>query len=199
MTVFATSAFPSIDYLSLLCRSDFPCIDLGEKYVKQTWRNRYSILTGNGVLPLTIPVIKPNGTKTLSADILVSPEINWRRDHWRALQSAYSSSPYFEHYSAEIEHLLFQKTEKLWEFNETILQAFKNWLELPFSSTYSHQYLENPITDFRDFTFPSNPKTYQQVLFQQSAFVPNLSSLDALFCLGPMARNIILPETLNSK
>jgi len=81
LTVFPTSLFPSIAYLKAICGAESPVIDLGEHYVKQTQRNRYSVLSANGPLDLSIPVIRPNGNKTLTGSIEVSEDLGWRRDH----------------------------------------------------------------------------------------------------------------------
>ena len=194
MTVFPTSYFPSVAYLKAICRAESPVIDLGEHYVKQTQRNRYSVLSANGPLDLSIPVIRPNGNKTLTGLIEVSEDLGWRRDHWRSITAAYSSSPYFEHYESEIQALVFQKTKLLSDFNFSALRFLQSTLQLEFEYISSPDYMEHPEIDFRYFNFPSDSQTYQQVMFGQEAFVSNLSVLDALFCLGPMARNLITTE-----
>ncbi len=198
MSVFATSYFPSSEYLKEMCCAENPIVDLGEHYIKQTFRNRCSILTSNGMQNLSIPVVKPDGNKTRTKDILVTQDLNWRRDHWRTIKAAYSSAPYFEHYETEIKNLVFQETEKLWEFNQNIMKQLISWLELPLSYTYSEKFIELSNSDFRDFQFEKINKTYTQVLFNQDEFFAELSILDSLFCLGPLARNLIF-NSIDSK
>lgn len=167
-------------------------IDLGEHYVKQTQRNRCSIHTANGTQDLSIPVIRPHGSKTSTGTVLVSDEMGWRRDHWRSITAAYAYAPYFEHYADDIQNLIFQKTKPLHIFNQNCMDYVAKQLDLTFTLSVSTSFLENPVSDYRTFEFDSTPIPYQQVLFNDPQFVANLSILDALFCLGPMARKLIL-------
>jgi WbqC-like protein family len=198
MTVVATTYFPTCAYVKTLCKNEEVVMDLGEHYVKQTLRNRCSILTSLGVQNLSIPVIRPNGNKSITKDILVSDEVNWRRDHWRTIKAAYSSAPYFEHYGEEVERLIFQRTPELYKFNINILNQIKNWLTLPFEIQLSATYIESTIVDKRSFIFDSIDQSYLQIFSDNNQFYPNLSILDALFCLGPMARNQIIEPLVHS-
>jgi hypothetical protein len=192
VSAFATSYFPSIGYLKSICAAENTLIDLGEHCKKQTERNRCSILTSNGLQHLTVPIIRPNGNKSATAEIKISYVEAWERDHCRAITAAYAHAPYFEHYSKEIFSIIGSKSDKLIDLNTLILNQLKVWFELPMDAKLSETYLESPETDFRDFQFDALDKTYIQVDFGQPTFVPNLSILDALFCLGPMARNLII-------
>ena len=192
MTVFATSYFPSAHYLKALCESENPVIDLGEHYTKQTERTRASIWTANKLHRLSIPVIKPFGNKTAVKDIKLSFAENWKRDHCRAIEAAYSSSPYYEHYAYEVFELINSDVEVLFEFNQQILMTIKKWLDLPINPTFSSIYVENKNIDYKDFRFDFNSKNYIQVDFGQKEFIENLSILDAIFCLGPLTRKLII-------
>ena len=59
---------PPVEYLSAIYRNDNIIIDIGEHYVKQTYRNRCSIATANGVQDLSVPVCK-NEKATAMKDI----------------------------------------------------------------------------------------------------------------------------------
>ncbi len=171
--------------------SEIPMIDYGEHYVKQTYRNRFTVLSAGGKKDLSIPVIRPKGNKTPTLEILVSPEMNWKRDHWRTLLAGYSSAPYFEHYQEEVKNLIFQPNEKLVKFNENCLSYIDSVLALGLKYDVSTVFIEEAKSDFRNFNFEPNELHYKQVQFDQKGFEPNLSILDALFCLGPMARTLI--------
>lgn len=192
MTVFPTSYFPTIAYLKALCKEPDPVLDLGEHYVKQTYRNRCTVLSSNGKQDLSIPVIRPNGNRTATKEAIVSDELGWRRDHFRCLKAGYSSSPYFDHYASEIEDLIFQKTSLLIDFNANCLSFISRALQLEVHPNKSLEYLEEVDNDYRTFNFENSEIPYQQVLFSSSHFTPSLSVLDALFCIGPMTRKLIL-------
>jgi len=178
--------------LKALCEAENPVIDLGEHYKKQTERTRANLLTSNGINRLTIPVIRPFGNKTSIKDVQISFVETWKRDHCRSIEAAYASSPYFEHYANEIFELINSNIDTLHEFNHSILLKIINWLELPINLNYSKKYIENQTKDYREFNFKYKPTNYIQVDFGQTEFIDNLSVLDALFCLGPMTRKLII-------
>lgn len=191
ISVFSSSYFPSIHYLRALCESKNPLIDIGEHCEKQTERTRATILSSNGIQKLTIPVIRPFGNKTATKDVQISFVEPWQRNHCRAIETAYAAAPYYEDYANVIFELINSKKNKLAQFNEMILEEIISLLELPISPKTSTEYIENQINDFRNFDFNYICMPYIQVDFSKNEFYENLSILDALFCLGPMARKLI--------
>lgn len=192
ISAFSTVYFPTINYLRAFCEADNPVIDLGEHCTKQTERVRASILTANGVQKLSVPIIRPNGNKTSVKDIRISYVEDWERDHWRTIKTAYGSSPYFEDYSDKIYAWIHSKKESLFELNNLIFSEITVLLELPIEQKFDFNYIDNPTNDYRDFDYNCIELPYHQVDFGQTEFIPNLSMLDALFCVGPMARKLII-------
>ena len=116
-SVFPTAYFGSIAYYRALAAFDSVEIEAEETYPKQTIRNRTLINTSNGDLRLSIPVEKPKGSKSKSGEVTISDRSKWRAEHWRAIKSAYSSAPYFDHYGVEVEELIFSQESNLIAFN----------------------------------------------------------------------------------
>jgi DNA modification methylase len=174
------------------------CIrDRFEHFPKQTIRNRYEIKSANGRTRLTIPVIKPSGSKTNTKDILISDKENWQQVHWRSLIGAYSAAPYFEHYKSDIEQLIFSKEKYLVDFNLKIIEFFSDTWDLQISPELTTEYHHLYENDFRNNEFDKseleNNSSYIQVLFKKSNnFVTNLSLIDLLFCEGPIGRKILI-------
>ena len=87
----------------------------------------------------------------------------------------------------------------LYQFNLRIHQRIVAWLQLPieydFTSSYS---IELPKES--DFRMKFNNRIeevdyqYQQVFSPNEKFEGDLSILDAIFNLGPMARNIVMTD-----
>lgn len=128
-------------------------------------------------------------------EVEISDQTDWRKIHWKAIESAYSSAPFFDHYGREVEELIYQKEKNLIQFNLNIMQRIDQWLDLNGNYTCSQTYVsENIGTDLRlsDFTQQEPIKSYYQVFDPTGAFVPNLSILDLLFCEGPLARNWLI-------
>ena len=96
-------------------------IDIHSNYIKQTYTNRCSILTTNGIQDLTIPIIKPK-EKTPIKDIQISTHDNWQQLHWRTIQSAYNSTPFFEYFCDDYAPFYQKKWSFLLDFNLEIQQ-----------------------------------------------------------------------------
>lgn len=192
--VFPTTYFGSIAYFKELCRYEKVSIEVMETYPKQTLRNRTLINTANGHLRLTVPVEKPHGSKSLTGTINVSDKSKWRSEHWRAIKSAYSSAPYFDHYGMEIEELLNLDFTNLVAYNTVLTQRILKWLDIEVELTSTDEFIFSPEKDYRysfDKIEESKP-TYIQV-FNEDPFTDSLSIIDAIFCEGPLARNLLLP------
>jgi len=195
-SVFPTAYFGSIAYFRELVRAQKVLIEAKEHFVKQSVRTRCDILVSNGLRHLSVPVIKKNGNKTVMEDVEISFTDNWQNDHWRTIESAYSSAPFFEHYGEEVKALIFSNEENLMRFNEKITNTVLAWMSIDFISLdYTIEYAQSE-SDFRAFPFDDrlNTKKYTQVFEAENGFIPNLSILDLIMNDGPMARRWLLSE-----
>ncbi len=195
LTRFPIAYWGSIYYFQELVKAKSVVFEVFETYQKQTYRNRCSILTANGVKDLSIPVIRTKGSKSLTNEINIDYSQNWQKDHWGAISSSYASSPFFEHYSSDIQRLIFQKTDSLIEYNQQILEFILSALELPILFSYSRSFektVEKDKLNHFDSRTSQQDYFYQQVFTSKNNFVSNLSVLDALMNLGPMTRKILL-------
>lgn len=194
--LFPTVYFGNLRYFIEFSKYYEVTIEAKEHFPKQSYRNRCEILTANGIQSLTVPVIKSNGSKTATENILISNKEDWRKDHWKAIESAYSSAPFFDHYDIEVKELIYQKEENLLKFNQNILKRITLWLDLPteiqfstdFTPFISNQDLRTVLSSKHQTDFCSNI-SYQQVFGIE--FQDNLSILDAIFCIGPMSRKLL--------
>lgn len=172
-------------------------VDANDTYKKQSYRNRQEILSANGKQALSIPVIRPNGSSTPSKDVLISNVEQWQKDHWKAIESAYKHAPYFWYYGDQVKDLIFQEEESLVKFNQNIQQAILRFLSLEHEIIHDNN--APSITSADDNRVILNDKKqkytsppYIQVFSDKMDFEPNLSVLDALMNLGPMARMLII-------
>lgn len=195
MTLLPIAYFPSIHYLKVYLSKQNSVLEIHENFIKQSIRNRCEILTGNGVLRLSVPIVHASGMKIKTKDILIDHEKKWQLNHWRAIKSAYASAPFFEDYEQAIYELIFAKDEFLIDKNKRILEFLFSVLEIDETIHYSTDFKINAEYDYRKTDFLNHAyqvKEYQQVFSYGKTFTANLSVLDLLMNEGPFMRKWIL-------
>ena len=191
--------FPPILQYALMAEGKPVCFEQMETFPKQTFRNRCDIMTATGKTSLVVPVSRPRGNHTRTAEIRISFREPWQRTHWRALQASYNSSPYFAYYTGKIEPLIFQKEEVLLQFNHHIINELNILLGIRADISYTENYIKSSdaATDFRTLISPKKAFTqsifpaYPQVFSHLHGFIPGLSILDLLFNLGPESKQYL--------
>ncbi len=188
--LLSTAYFPPVEYFSLIRGAEKVLIEKEENYIKQTYRNRCRILSSNGPVNLSVPVMKTL-PKTLLKDIAIDYSKRWQQVHIRALYSSYGRSPYFMFYSEGFEKILAKKHRFLLDLNTELLNECLNILKLErvIAFTSSFSMTADAVNDFR---YCISPKTFSEYkckpymqVFTTGNFVPGLSVLDLLFNLGP--------------
>ena len=178
-------------------------IERYDHYIKQTYRNRCNIMGANGILPLSIPVLKGQAHKTYVRDIRIDYNKKWQKLHWRSMESAYRHSPFFEFYMDEFYPFYEQRFEFLIDFNAALLELVLQSLEIENTLNYSREFIDAGIVDYADYRETIHPKrdlssdplfvplSYQQVFLERLGFKANLSIIDLLFNEGPNARLVL--------
>lgn len=191
VVLLSTAYLPPIYYLSEILDSDTILIEKHENFVKQSYRNRCDIVTANGKLSLSIPLIK-QADKELISEKKISYAENWQKQHWRAISSAYKNSPYFEFFEDDFKPFYEHKFEFLFDFNSQLLKTILHILRVKKTILFTEEYQSsvNHIMDLRslsDINKTANEakqKSYYQVFDDKHGFLPNLSCIDALFNVG---------------
>ena len=191
--VLPLNYFGSIRYFQELLRPQ-SVIDIHEHYIKQTGRSRCEILSANGRIHLSVPVSKPHGSKTIIKDVEVSYNTDWQRVHWRAIESAYASSAFFDDYAFDIERLIFSGQKTLMGLDLASIQLVNSWLDLELDYHCSENFLEGlNINDLRNVELDStSTPRYYQLFSSSDNFESGLSILDLIFSEGPMARKWLI-------
>jgi hypothetical protein len=192
--LLSTAYFPPTYYISLIYRAESILIETEENYLKQTYRNRFSILTANGSSSLTVPVLTESLKKNLIKDVKIDYSKRWQQVHLRALISSYKSSAYFEYYFDDIERIISSKPEYLLDLNLNSLSivlkitgvntaiGYTGTFEPVLGSDHDFRYLISPKKEIPGIF---SLKEYYQVFSNKFGFVPGLSILDLIFNLGP--------------
>jgi len=181
-----------ISYYVQLNRYEKNWIEVCDNYQKQSYRNRCVIAATDGPLPLTVPVVKPEGGKVQMREVKISDHGNWRHLHWNALQSAYRNSPFFEYYADDFAPFYEKKWEFLADFNEELCHLLCRLIDIQpvMNRTSAYHPVLDDVDDYRERIHPrlpsvSNVKPYYQVFRDRLGFLPDLSIVDLLFNMGP--------------
>lgn len=190
-----------VQYYSKLFRARKVHIEIHDTYQKQSYRNRCLIAGANGILPLSIPIEKPEVGKDTMKDIRISDHGNWRHLHWNAMVSAYNSTPFFDYYRDDFQSFYEKKYTYLLDFNEELRLLICRLLDIHPSVTYTEHFVESiPMhtMDFRETIHPKSnrrkadpdfrPIPYYQVFLDKYGFIENLSIIDLLFNMGNESR-----------
>jgi WbqC-like protein family len=184
----------NITYYSTLFKSSN--IELGayEQHQKSSFSNRCYIAGANGLITLSIPLIKGRNQKTPVNEIEIDNQQKWQIKHWRAIESSYMRSPWFEYYKDDLKGFYQKEYKYLFDWNKDLLVYILkklNWNgELMTSTIYDPLAIEK--IDDRNKIVPKNylefqTKKYPQVFEEKLGFLPNLSIIDLLFCCGKSA------------
>lgn len=168
--------------------------EVEDNYQKQTYRNRTYICTDRGKHLMSIPIVhvgKNNGRQKYK-DVVLDNSSPWQRQHWRTLETAYRTSPFFEFYEDDLRPLFTTSFDLLLDFNFKTIETVFECLQLEMPKATSTAYEEFP-TNQTDYRFLVNAKTteepsmepYVQVFGDRHGFIPNMSILDLLFNMGP--------------
>jgi len=187
--------FGSIAQYVAIAKFDNIVFENQDNYQKQTYRNRTYIYGANGKLLLTIPIkhIGKEG-RQLYKDVKIENDFEWQTLHWKSLETAYRTSPFFEYYEDELVHLFEKKKTFLLDFNYECMQTMHNCLQIESGFTKTTEYIKTPenSVDLRTLVTAKKEKsydfdTYIQVFSEKHGFLPNLSILDLLFNEGTNA------------
>ncbi len=196
-TLLSTAYLPDLFYLSQVVNHEVVLLEHHEHYVKQTHRNRCDILSSSGAQRLSIPLIQKSDKELISQKRISYAE-KWQHQHWRTITTAYKNSPYFEFFEHEFKPFYETEYEFLFEYNTALLKTILNILRIKKEIRYTHIYdpAPNAISDMRNINFQGTDRQfasvpYYQVFKNKIGFVPNLSSMDALFHIGLETTNLL--------
>ena len=196
---------PNLEFFVALLGQNELLLDLDGKYEKQSYRNRTTILLANKVETLSVPVHSGGGSKAFR-DIRIDQNQKWKNVHLRGIQSAYGKAPYFEYYFPYIKDVYDRNAMFLVDLDLELLTVCLKLLGMKIILKEIAQVeLQHNAVDIRgilnskrDFATREiyQPQPYPQLFGVD--FVPNLSILDLLFCMGPESQDVLLKSQKKS-
>ena len=179
-------------------------LEVHGNYQKQTYRNRTYIAHNNGKLLLNIPIKhRKDGIRQQMKSVIIENDFPWQSHHWKSIQTAYRTSPFFEYYEDELQPLFTEPSYNLLDLNLNIFNLLLGLLgiSVPVSKTETYE-LTPKIQDLRGLIEVKSNKgfsfaPYTQVLQSHHGFLPNLSVLDLIFNEGPASLNYLESQEIS--
>ena len=199
--------FPSISHFVAMAQSEKIVFEMEDNFQKQTNRNRTYIYSPNGVQLLNIPVKHSKQIHQKTKDIKIENDFDWQKQHFKSLEAAYRSSPFFEYFEDEIRPIFEKKHIFLLDLNFEAMNIVSKCLRMQFeyetTTEYFHEVDSNTILDFRTLADgkkdESQFEVYTQVFEEKHGFLNNLSILDLLFNEGRYALDYLKNQKLVQK
>ncbi|CAM1349312.1 WbqC family protein [Tenacibaculum halocynthiae] len=203
MALFIPTYFAPIAQYSKISQCDSVTFEFEDNFQKQTYRNRCYIYGANGKLSLNIPVKhKQSEGRKKTKDAMVENEFPWQQQHFKSLQSAYHTSPFFEFYEDDIHKIFSKKYSFLHDVVVDTHLFVADALQISESYSKTTCYDDTAEEDFRSLAIAKKGikvemDTYIQMFDDKHGFIPNLSILDLLFMEGPNAISFLEKISLN--
>ncbi|MFY8214942.1 MAG: WbqC family protein [Flavobacterium sp.] len=192
-SLFLPTYFPSVSHFVALAQADGILFEVEDHFQKQTNRNRTYIYSPNGLQLLNIPVKHSKERHQVAKDVKIEWAFDWQKQHYKSLEAAYRTSPFFEYYEDKLMPIFQHKPTFLLDLNFTAMEIVFSCLGLPYVFEKTTEYFHER-QDVHDFRYLANGKkdhsqfeVYPQVFAEKHGFIPNLSVLDLLFNEGRFA------------
>jgi hypothetical protein len=191
---------PPVAFFQLCGQSSAIELDQHEHYTKGSYRNRCTIAAANGPLALSVPLQKGKHQQRPIREARISYDFDWQHQHLEGIRSAYGRAPFFEHYAEGLFPLLEKRQAYLFDFNLELLHFLLAALQMEVGVGLSQGYAPSgALSEGRDWRGHISPKKtalfvqkpYVQVFADRFGFLPNLSIIDLLFCMGPAAKSYL--------
>lgn len=194
--------FPSISHYVALLQADSVTFEMEDNFQKQTNRNRMYIYSPNGVQMLNIPIKHSKDKHQKYKDVRIENDFGWQKNHFKSLEAAYRTSPFFEYFEDDFRPLFEKKHEFLMDLNLEIFELVNDSLGINIQPEKTTEFFHE-VSDYNDFRPLVNGKKdttqleeYTQVFNEKHGFLNNLSILDLLFNEGRYAVDYLKNQKL---
>ncbi|MES2543793.1 MAG: WbqC family protein [Bacteroidota bacterium] len=194
--------FPSISHFASMAQAETITFEMEDNFQKQTNRNRTYIYSPNGIQLLNIPVKHSKEKHQKTKEIKLEPAFDWQKQHFKSLEAAYRTSPFFEYFEDALLPVFTKKHTYLVDLNFETIEIVSKCLAMKLSYEKTSEYFhEAPnYTDLRNLANGkkdiSSFDPYTQVFGEKHGFINNLSVLDLLFNEGRFALDYLKNQPL---
>ena len=196
------SYFPSISHFVAIAKANIVTFEVEDNFQKQTNRNRMYIYSPNGIQLLNVPVKHNKERHPRIKEVKIENDFDWQKQHFKSLEAAYRTSPFFEYFEDDILPIFKKKHNYLMDLNMETMAIVTKCLRLEFDYEETTEYFHE-VTDKVDHRNLINGKKdtsvfepYTQVFGDKHGYLNNLSILDLLFNEGRYALDYLKKQQL---
>jgi hypothetical protein len=201
-TLIHPTYFPSVSHFIAMAQADGITLEMDDNFQKQTNRNRMYIYSPNGIQLLNVPVKHSRDAHQKTKDVRLETAFDWQKQHFKSLEAAYRSSPFFEYFEDAIAPVFEKQHTFLMDLNLQTMELVSKCLGMKFEYSETQEYFHD-APDFADYRSFANGKKdltqlepYTQVFGDKHGFINNLSILDLLFNEGRHALDYLKRQAL---
>ena len=194
--------FPSISHFAAMAQSGSITFEMEDNFQKQTNRNRTYIYSPNGSQLLNIPIKHSKDNHQKTKDVKLETAFDWQKQHFKSLEAAYRTSPFFEYFEDSLMPVFTKKHTFLMDLNFETMEIVSKCLAMLFEFGKTEEYFHE-VSAFTDFRNLANGKKdtaafepYTQVFGDKFGFINNLSILDLIFNEGRFALDYLKNQKL---
>ena len=194
--------FPSISQFAAIFQAKKVTLETEDNFQKQTNRNRMYIYSPNGIQLLNIPVKHSNKSHQKTKDVKLETAFDWQKQHFKSLEAAYRTSPFFEYFEDLLAPVFDKKIEFLLDLNLLTMEIVGNCLRMKVEYERTTEYFHEvaSTTDLRTLANGKKDVTivepYSQVFDDKFGFINNLSVLDLIFNEGKFATDYLKQQQI---
>jgi len=151
-------------------------------FSRQAWQNRTRLRNPDGWQWITVPIEHGHHGEAIFRTRIAYHD-GWRKRHLKAFKYNYSTSPFYEHYKADLHDLLSTRYETLHMLNKATIDMILGWL----GHSVSWEIRSEPAgTAMKEI---SSAVPFKHPVYRQNypGFIPDMTCLDILFTNGPAA------------
>ena len=185
-----------------MVKAESVTFEMEDNFQKQTNRNRMYIYSPNGIQLLNVPIKHSKNKHQKYKDVRIENDFAWQKNHFKSLEAAYRTSPFFEYFEDDFRPIFEKRKEFILDLNLEIFELINQALGIKIIIEKTTDYFHD-TPNYMDFRFLANGKKdstqieeYTQVFNAKHGFINNLSILDLLFNEGRYAVDFLKNQSL---
>lgn len=194
--------FAPVSHYVAMVQASLITFEVEDHFQKQTLRNRMYVYSPNGVQLLNVPVKHSRAGHQKAKDIKIEDNFDWQKLHFKSLEAAYRSSPFFEYFEDVFQPVFTKRHKFLMDLNMEAFMLTSKCLQFnpTFEKTTEYFHDQPDYADIRSWAKAKNDpnefEPYKQVFDDRHGFLNNLSILDLLFNEGRHALEYLRRQEL---